>query len=51
MTSLNALTPARLQFGATVSLRILYPAITIGLAGYLPMLEGVWLWKRKPVCR
>jgi cytochrome d ubiquinol oxidase subunit I len=51
MFGLDALTLARIQFGFTISFHILYPAITIGLASYLMVLEGMWLWKRKPVYR
>ncbi|HWM70009.1 MAG TPA: cytochrome ubiquinol oxidase subunit I [Steroidobacteraceae bacterium] len=34
---------ARIQFGFTVSFHIIFPAITIGLASYLAVLEGCWL--------
>jgi cytochrome d ubiquinol oxidase subunit I len=34
---------ARLQFGFTISFHILFPAFTIGLAGWLVMLEVLWL--------
>ncbi len=34
---------ARLQFAFTVSFHIIFPAITIGLASYLVVLEGLWL--------
>jgi cytochrome d ubiquinol oxidase subunit I len=37
------LTLARLQFAFTVSLHIIFPAISIGLASYLAVLEGLWL--------
>jgi len=37
---------ARLQFAFTVSAHIIFPAFTIGLASYLAVLEGLWLWKR-----
>jgi cytochrome bd ubiquinol oxidase subunit I len=48
---LNALELARIQFGFTVSFHIIFPAITIGLASYLAVLEGLWLWRRDPVYR
>lgn len=51
MLGLNALILARIQFGFTVSFHIIFPAITIGLASYLLVLEGMWLWKRNPVYR
>jgi len=34
---------ARWQFAFTVSLHIVFPAFTIGLASYLAVLEGLWL--------
>ena len=40
---------ARFQFAFTVAFHIIFPAFTIGLASYLAVLEGLWLWKRKPV--
>jgi len=48
---LDALQLARIQFGFTVSFHIIFPAITIGLASYLAVLEGLWLWKRATVFR
>ncbi|MCC7047277.1 MAG: cytochrome ubiquinol oxidase subunit I [Alphaproteobacteria bacterium] len=35
---------ARIQFAFTVSFHILFPAFTIGLASYLAVLEGLYLW-------
>lgn len=46
MFSLTALELARIQFGFTVSFHIIFPAITIGLAAFLAVLEGLWLWKK-----
>ncbi|VEA74219.1 Cytochrome d ubiquinol oxidase subunit 1 [Serratia rubidaea] len=43
MLGLDALELARIQFAFTVSFHILFPAITIGLASYLAVLEGLWL--------
>ncbi|MCW8412519.1 MULTISPECIES: cytochrome ubiquinol oxidase subunit I, partial [Pseudomonas aeruginosa group] len=43
MPALEALDLARLQFAFTISFHILFPAITIGLASYLAVLEGLWL--------
>jgi cytochrome d ubiquinol oxidase subunit I len=40
---------ARIQFAFTVSFHILFPAFTIGLASYLAVLEGLWLWTRRQV--
>jgi cytochrome d ubiquinol oxidase subunit I len=48
---LSALELARAQFGFTVSFHIIFPAITIGLASYLAVLEGLWLWKTDSVYR
>jgi cytochrome d ubiquinol oxidase subunit I len=39
----DPLTLARLQFAFTVSFHIVFPAISIGLASYLAVLEGLWL--------
>src|SRR6201996_7562821 len=49
MFGLDALHLARIQFGFTVSVHIIFPAITIGLASYLAVLEGLWLWKKQAV--
>jgi cytochrome d ubiquinol oxidase subunit I len=51
MSGLDALTLARMQFGFTISFHIIFPAITIGLASYLAVLEGLWLATRKPLYR
>lgn len=51
MFGLSALELARIQFGFTVSFHIIFPAITIGLASYLAVLEGLWLWKKDTVYR
>lgn len=42
---------ARIQFAFTVSFHILFPAITIGLASYLVVLEGLWLRSKNEVWR
>jgi len=47
----DALTLARLQFAFTVSFHIIFPAISIGLASYLAVLEGLWLRTGKQVYR
>src|ERR1700720_850707 len=46
MLGLTALDLARIQFGFTMSSHIIFPAITIGLASYLAVLEALWLWKK-----
>jgi cytochrome d ubiquinol oxidase subunit I len=45
----TALDLARIQFAFTMSFHILFPAITIGLASYLAVLEGCWLVTRRQV--
>ncbi len=47
----DALMLARIQFGFTISFHIIFPAITIGLASYLVVLEGCWLKTGNPVFR
>jgi len=51
MFGLSALDLARIQFGFTVSFHIIFPAITIGLASYLAVLEACWLKTRKELYR
>ena len=51
MFGLTALELARIQFGFTISFHIIFPAITIGLASYLAVLEGLWLLKGQTVYR
>src|SRR5690606_29788426 len=51
MPSLTALELARIQFGFTISFHIVFPAITIGLAAYLVVLEGLWLSRKEAVYR
>jgi cytochrome bd ubiquinol oxidase subunit I len=41
--SADALLLARIQFAFTVSFHIIFPAISIGLASFLAVLEGLWL--------
>ncbi|MGB3389095.1 MAG: cytochrome ubiquinol oxidase subunit I [Pseudaminobacter sp.] len=38
---------ARVQFAFTMSFHIIFPAFSIGLASYLAVLEGLWLWTGK----
>jgi cytochrome d ubiquinol oxidase subunit I len=49
MFGLTALELARLQFAFTMSFHILFPALTIGMASYLVVLELCWLVTRRPV--
>jgi cytochrome d ubiquinol oxidase subunit I len=43
MFDFDATVLARIQFAFTISFHIIFPAITIGLATYLAVLEGLWL--------
>lgn len=43
MFGIDAFHLARIQFAFTVSFHILFPAITIGTASFLAVLEGLWL--------
>lgn len=49
MFNLTALELARIQFGFTITFHIIFPAITIGLATYLAVLEGLWLKRQETV--
>ncbi|MDP3817215.1 cytochrome ubiquinol oxidase subunit I, partial [Pseudomonas sp.] len=51
MFGIEALDLARIQFGFTISFHIIFPAITIGLASYLAVLEGLWLRSGETVYR
>ena len=49
LESFDALTLARIQFAFTVSFHFLFPAFSIGLASFLAVLEGLWLWTGREV--
>jgi cytochrome d ubiquinol oxidase subunit I len=49
LQDLDALLLARFQFAFTVSFHFIFPAISIGLASYLAVLEALWLWTRREV--
>ncbi|MFC3908041.1 cytochrome ubiquinol oxidase subunit I [Legionella dresdenensis] len=51
MLGFTALELARIQFGFTISFHIIFPAITIGLASYLALLEGLWIYKKDVIYR
>jgi len=51
MLGLSALELSRIQFGFTISAHIIFPAVSIGLASYLAVLEALWLWKRDTTYR
>ncbi len=43
---LDMLLLSRLQFAFTIGFHILFPTLTIGLALFVAMLEGLWLFRR-----
>jgi len=45
----DALLLSRLQFAFTIGFHIIFPAFTIGLASFLAVLEGLWLFTKKPI--
>src|SRR5580692_6249049 len=49
LDALDATLLARLQFAFTVSFHFIFPSFTIGLASYLAVLEGLWLWTGRQV--
>jgi cytochrome d ubiquinol oxidase subunit I len=49
MDVVDAVLLARIQFAFTVMFHITFPALSIGLASYLMVLEGLWLATGKPV--
>lgn len=51
MFGLDAIELARIQFAFTISFHIVFPAITIGLASYLVVLELMWLRTKQAVYR
>jgi cytochrome d ubiquinol oxidase subunit I len=46
MFDLDAVLLARIQFAFTIAFHIIFPAFTIGLASWLAVVEGLWLWTR-----
>lgn len=44
----DALLLSRLQFAFTIGFHIIFPSFTIGLASFLAVLEGLWLFTKKP---
>ena len=43
---ISAIDLARFQFAFTISAHIIFPAFSIGLASFLAVLNGLWLWRR-----
>ncbi|QGZ63074.1 cytochrome ubiquinol oxidase subunit I [Paraburkholderia acidisoli] len=48
MMDASALDLSRIQFAVTVSFHIMFPALSIGLASFLAVLEGCYLYTGKP---
>ena len=46
---ISAIDLARFQFAFTISAHIIFPAFTIGLASFLAVLNGLWLYTRDDV--
>lgn len=44
---LDALILSRFQFAFTIAFHIIFPSFTIGLASFLAVLEGLWLFTKK----
>ena len=49
MSVLDPLILSRIQFAFVIAFHFLLPAFTIGLASYIAVLEGLFLFTRKPV--
>ena len=45
---LNPIFLSRIQFAFVISFHIIFPALTIGLASWLMVLEGLWLKTKHP---
>jgi len=46
---ISAIDLARFQFAFTISAHIIFPAFSIGLASFLAVLNGLWLWTRDDI--
>jgi cytochrome d ubiquinol oxidase subunit I len=46
-----ALLLSQLQFAFTISVHIIFPSFTIGLAAWLTVLEALRLWTGRPAYR
>jgi cytochrome d ubiquinol oxidase subunit I len=49
MVGMDAVALARAQFAFTMTFHIVFPALSIGLASYLAVLEALWLWSGREV--
>jgi cytochrome bd ubiquinol oxidase subunit I len=47
--SLDPSIVARIQFAFTVSFHIIFPTMSIGLASFLAVIEGLWLKTKDPL--
>ena len=47
--SFDAVLLARAQFAFTVAFHFIFPSFSIGLASYLAVLEGLWLWTGRQI--
>jgi len=47
LADLDPVLLARFQFAFTITFHIVFPAFTIGLASYLAVLEGLYLWTKR----
>ena len=47
----DAVLAARLQFAFTIAFHIIFPALSIGLAWYLMVLQGLWLKTGRDIYR
>ncbi len=45
----DALILSRLQFAFVIAFHIIFPSFTIGLASFLAVCEGLWLWTKRDV--
>jgi cytochrome d ubiquinol oxidase subunit I len=48
---MDSLLLSRLQFAWTIGYHILWPAYTIGVSGFIVLVNALWLWTGKPVWR
>jgi cytochrome d ubiquinol oxidase subunit I len=51
MNEIDTVLLGRIQFAFTISAHIIFPAFSIGLASYLAVLNGLWLWRGDDVYR
>jgi cytochrome d ubiquinol oxidase subunit I len=49
--ALDGLLISRAQFAFTIGYHILWPTYSIGISGFIVILNALWLWTRRPVYR